>query len=91
MSRVSRLIKNVGFIGLGNMGSRMTNNLLKAGYKLPGNGTSAYHPSISISEKLIDLNNVPGSNITTRKGKQAAKTCGIKGTCSNSLLLGNLG
>ena len=27
-------LQNVGFIGLGNMGSRMANNLIKAGYKL---------------------------------------------------------
>ncbi|RVW81503.1 putative 3-hydroxyisobutyrate dehydrogenase, mitochondrial [Vitis vinifera] len=26
--------QNVGFIGLGNMGSRMANNLIKAGYKV---------------------------------------------------------
>lgn len=26
--------QNVGFIGLGNMGSRMVNNLVKAGYKV---------------------------------------------------------
>ncbi|KAK8609693.1 hypothetical protein V6N13_093109 [Hibiscus sabdariffa] len=30
----SSSFENVGFIGLGNMGSRMANNLLKAGYKL---------------------------------------------------------
>ncbi|GMI89846.1 Hydroxyisobutyrate dehydrogenase 1 [Hibiscus trionum] len=34
MSRILEPIKNVGFIGLGNMGSRMANNLLKAGYKM---------------------------------------------------------
>lgn len=26
--------QNVGFIGLGNMGSRMVNNLVKAGFKV---------------------------------------------------------
>lgn len=28
------VLQNVGFIGLGNMGSRMANNLFKAGYKV---------------------------------------------------------
>ncbi|KAK4254748.1 hypothetical protein QN277_010083 [Acacia crassicarpa] len=30
----SSLLENVGFIGLGNMGSRMANNLIKAGYRV---------------------------------------------------------
>ncbi|XP_065847144.1 probable 3-hydroxyisobutyrate dehydrogenase, mitochondrial isoform X2 [Euphorbia lathyris] len=33
-SAASSQFENVGFIGLGNMGSRMANNLIKAGYKL---------------------------------------------------------
>ncbi|GKV03947.1 hypothetical protein SLEP1_g16179 [Rubroshorea leprosula] len=33
-SPLSSQFENVGFIGLGNMGSRMASNLLKAGYKL---------------------------------------------------------
>ncbi|GLT35697.1 hypothetical protein SLA2020_101270 [Shorea laevis] len=33
-SSLSSQFENVGFIGLGNMGSRMASNLLKAGYKL---------------------------------------------------------
>ncbi|KAI4297091.1 hypothetical protein L6164_036998 [Bauhinia variegata] len=33
-SQVPSLLENVGFIGLGNMGSRMANNLIKAGYRV---------------------------------------------------------
>ncbi|XP_010529357.1 PREDICTED: probable 3-hydroxyisobutyrate dehydrogenase, mitochondrial isoform X2 [Tarenaya hassleriana] len=33
-SQDSNQFQNVGFIGLGNMGSRMANNLIKAGYKV---------------------------------------------------------
>ena len=30
-------LQTIGFIGLGNMGSRMVNNLIKAGYKVAVN------------------------------------------------------
>ncbi|KEH37064.1 3-hydroxyisobutyrate dehydrogenase [Medicago truncatula] len=33
-SSINHHLQNVGFIGLGNMGSRMANNLIKAGFKL---------------------------------------------------------
>lgn len=33
-TQVSSLFENIGFIGLGNMGSKMANNLIKAGYKV---------------------------------------------------------
>ncbi|XP_059666520.1 probable 3-hydroxyisobutyrate dehydrogenase, mitochondrial isoform X2 [Cornus florida] len=33
-SNVPSLFENVGFVGLGNMGSRMANNLIKAGYRV---------------------------------------------------------
>ena len=33
---MQQLLKNIGFIGLGNMGSKMAINLSKAGYKVQG-------------------------------------------------------
>lgn len=33
-SHFSVIFQNVGFIGLGNMGYRMVNNLVKAGYNV---------------------------------------------------------
>lgn len=31
---LSDILQRVGFVGLGNMGSRMANNLIKAGYSV---------------------------------------------------------
>lgn len=33
-SAFNNVLQSVGFIGLGNMGTRMANNLIKAGYKM---------------------------------------------------------
>ncbi|KAK8506734.1 hypothetical protein V6N12_002180 [Hibiscus sabdariffa] len=46
----SSSFENVGFIGLGNMGSRMANNLLKAGYKL-----TVHDVNCNVMKKYSDM------------------------------------
>ncbi|KAG8499019.1 hypothetical protein CXB51_005429 [Gossypium anomalum] len=46
----SSSFENVGFIGLGNMGSRMANNLLKAGYKM-----TVHDVNCNVMKKYSDM------------------------------------
>lgn len=55
-------MKKIGFVGLGNMGSKMVENLLKANYEVIGYDTNTLAADILIPQglkKVSSLNNIP--------------------------------
>ena len=64
-------VKSIGFIGIGNVGSNLANNLLKSKHNI-----FVYDKNIKSYSKLINLKNKPCKNL-----EQLTKKCKIIITC----------